>query len=272
MKTENRKQTPQNVNVVLTTITPVFAQEMLKRNIGNRPLNHLHVERLASEMTNGRWKFNGDTICVNGTQIIDGQHRLHAVIKSGVTIESLVVDGLPFHVFDTKDVGERRTAANTLAVNGETDTKRMAAALVMIDKYYANRAGGKGRYSNTEIQELLSRYPQVRTSIKNPRGPRGLIPSSVLDSCHYIFARIDHEMAEQFVQSVLFGVSLPAGSPWYLLRERLVNNSMAKAKLKPSYVMALCIKAWNHARNGTRVRFLKYVQDGVTPEEFPTAN
>lgn len=269
MKTEN--QNPQNIKVIRTTITPAWAQEVLKRNIGNRPLNHLHVERLVSEMIKGRWKFNGDTICVNGTQVIDGQHRLHAVVKSGVTIESLVVDGLPFHVFDTKDVGERRTAAHTLAVNGETDTKRLAAALVMIDKYYVKNAGGKGRYSNTEIQDLLSKYPQVRMSIRKPRGPRGLIASSVLDSCHYIFSRIDHELAEQFAESLLFGVNLSAASPWYALRERLVNNSMAKAKLKPSYVMALCIKAWNHARNGTRVKFLKFAQEGSNHEEFPIA-
>lgn len=256
--------------VKLTTITPAWAEETLKRNIGNRPLNALHVDRLAKEMTNGRWKVNGDTICLNGERIIDGQHRLHAVIQSGITIETLVVEGLGHDVFVTKDVGKRRTAADTLSVAGEINANRLAAALVLIDKYLTGRADKSGvTYTNTEVEGLLEKYPEVRNSIHTGMEGRCLIQPSVLDACHYLFSLKDPIMADQFVDKVLRGVALESGSPWYVLRERLVNNSMAKAKLNKPYVMALCIKAWNHSRAGTKVKCLKFSQEGRNIEDFP---
>lgn len=79
------------------TVTPDIAQQVLdKFNYQNqRPVLRLHVARLASLMESGAW--------LQGTQIafammpdqtvhlINGQHRLHAVIQSGVTIEAQVL-------------------------------------------------------------------------------------------------------------------------------------------------------------------------------------
>jgi hypothetical protein len=257
------------MNVKLTIVTPEWAKETLKKNLGNRPLNAQHVDKLAKEMTNGRWKVNGDTICLNDNRIIDGQHRLHAVIQSGVTIETLVVEGLPSDVFDTKDVGKKRSAGDTLGVAGEQNAFRLAAALVMIDKYFTGRVEKTVTYSNTEIEELLIKYPEARKSIQTSIGNKSLITPSVLDACHYLFSRKDEAMADQFVEKVLRGVALTEGSPWYVLRERLVNNSMSKAKLNKTYLMALCIKAWNHARSGTSVKILKFSQEGSNIESFP---
>jgi hypothetical protein len=268
MSTHNSNNTT-NMNVKLTTVTPEWAEETLIKNIGNRPLNIKHVDKLAKEMTEGRWKVNGDTICLNGSRVIDGQHRLHAVVQSGITIETLVVEGLPTNVFDTKDVGKRRSAGDTLGVAGEQNGCRLAAALVLIDKYFTGRVDKSVSYSNTEMEELLVKYPESRQSLQTSMGTKGLIPPSVLDACHYLFSRKDPVLADQFVDKVLQGTSLTAGSPWYVLRERLVNNSMSKAKLKKAYLMALCIKAWNNARSGTTLKLLKFSQEGGAQENFP---
>ena len=170
------------MNVKLTTVTPEWAEETLKKNIGNRPLNIQHVDKLAKEMTKGRWKVNGDTICLNGSRVIDGQHRLHAVMQSGITIETLVVEGLSSDVFDTKDVGKRRSAGDTLGVAGEQNACRLAAALILIDKYFTGRVEKSVSYSNTEMEELLLKYPESRQSIQTSMGTKGLITPSVLDA------------------------------------------------------------------------------------------
>lgn len=75
--------------------------------------------------------------------------------------------------------------------------------------------------------------------------------------------------ADEFVERVLRGTGLEEGTPWYVLRERLMKNSISKAKLSKPYVMALCIKAWNHARAGTKVRFLRWREEGEKGEQFP---
>jgi hypothetical protein len=254
----------------LKTITPEWASKTLaEKNAGNRSMNRIHVESLAKEMKRGKWKINGDTICLNGTRLIDGQHRLAAVVLSGITIQTFVIDGLSSDVFDTKDVGKRRSAGDTLGVRGEQNACRLAAALVFIDKYMTGRSDKSVTYSNTEMEELLDKYPDARDSIQTSTSTKGLISPSVLDSCHYLFSRKDADLADEFVKKVLRGTGLEEGSPWYVLRERLVGNSLSKAKLSRPYLMALCIKAWNHARGGTRVRFLRWRDKGEAVEQFP---
>lgn len=254
----------------LKTITPEWASKTLaEKNAGNRSMNRIHVESLAKEMKRGKWKVNGDTICLNGTRLIDGQHRLAAVALSGVTIQSFVIEGLPSDVFDTKDVGKRRSAGDTLGVRGEQNACRLAAVLSLIDKYMTGRSDKTVTYSNTEMEELLEKYPDARESLQTSHSTKGLITPSVLDACHYLFSRKDREMADEFVEKVLRGTGLEEGSPWYVLRERLVGNSLAKAKLSRPYMMALCIKAWNLARAGNTVRFLRWREKGDAAEQFP---
>lgn len=257
------------MKVELQTITPEKAKSMLEYNTINRPINYREVVKLAREMKQGRWKVNGDTICINGQHLIDGQHRLLAVIESGCKIQTLVVDGIDSNVFDTKDVGRRRSAADTLSVRGETDTKTLAAALVVVDRYMTGRMLQCVRYTNTEIEELLGKYPGVRSSVKKARVTKRLVAKSVLIACHYLFSQKSADFADEFVNDLIAGQDLKEWDSVYVLRERLMNNALAKAKLDPFYIMALIIKAWNHRRDNNNVRTLKFTQEGKSPESFP---
>lgn len=217
----------------------------------------------------GRWKVNGDTICLNGDRLLDGQHRLAAVVASGVTIQSFVIDGLPSDVFNTKDVGKRRSGGDTLGIIGEKNCYRMAAALAVIEKYMTGRADATVRYSNTEITDMIQKYPGIREAINASHNTNGLLPASLLDACYYLFSRKDQSLADEFVDKIVRGTNLEEGTPWYALRERLMKNSMSKSKLPKHYLMALCIKAWNSARSGTPVRCLRWREEGEKSEQFP---
>lgn len=267
---ELKPEKQQMMKVEMVKITPETAREMLRLNTGNRPANKHHVAVLAREMKMGRWKVNGDTICVNGKRLIDGQHRLMAVVESGCTIETLLVEGVDADVFDTKDVGRRRSASDTLAVRGEVDTNKLAAALCVVDRYMTGRMMQTVRYTNTEVEELLEKYPGVRESIRKTRETKRLVPCSVLTACHYLFAQRDKDAADQFVVDLIGGHNLHNGDPVYVLRERLMNNAMAKAKLQSSYIMALLVKAWNHRRDENTIRHLRFRQEGDKPESFPS--
>lgn len=257
------------MKVEMTKITPADAERMLQLNTGNRPVNKQHVAVLAREMKLGRWKVNGDTICMNGTRLIDGQHRLMAVVESGCTIETLLVEGVESDVFDTKDVGRRRSTSDTLAVRGEVETKKLAAALIVVDRYMTGRMMQCVRYTNTEVEELLVKYPGVRESIGKTRETKRLVPASVLTACHYLFAQKDATAAAQFVVDLIGGHNLTEGDSVYVLRERLMNNALSKAKLQANYIMALLVKAWNHRRDENTIRHLRFRQEGDKPEAFP---
>jgi hypothetical protein len=79
------------------TITPELAARWLKeKNNRNRILAKATVDAYANDMANGRWKQthqNAIAFYANGN-LADGQHRLAAIVQSGVSIDFLVVFGL----------------------------------------------------------------------------------------------------------------------------------------------------------------------------------
>jgi hypothetical protein len=255
------------MKVELRTITPEVAKKMLESNRNNRPICASVVKYLAKEMSNGKWRKNGETISFSDNRLMDGQHRLMAVIKSGVTIKSLVVGGLADDVFESINTGKRRSASDVLSCTGEVNTRRLAAALAMIERYYTSRMQAATVYSNTEIKALLDKHPGVRDSIKKSHASKttGLILPAVLDSCHYLFSQKDADAADDFIHKLVTGTGLQEGEPYYCLRERLIRNSLSKTKITRVYMMALCIKAWNAERQGSKLGTLKFAEG----ESFP---
>lgn len=79
------------MKIEYTQITPRAAKEMLKKNRCNRNIIAAHVDFLSKEMTNGDFKPTHQGLAVNQDgYLLDGQHRLLAVIKSNVTITTPV--------------------------------------------------------------------------------------------------------------------------------------------------------------------------------------
>jgi len=80
---------------VKMTITKPIADEMLKKNIGNRYVRRSHVEYLKRQMREGHYSFTGETIIISATDVVlDGQHRLIAVSETGIPIVALVAYGI----------------------------------------------------------------------------------------------------------------------------------------------------------------------------------
>ena len=259
------------MNAKLITITPEWANVVLARSTKpNRTVSKKHVSAIAREILGGRWKVNGDTICIDADgNLIDGQHRLYAVLESGMSVQSFVIEGLPFDVYDTIDGGKKRSKRDTLTASGEANAFRLAALLCLIDRYMTGRMGKPAEYSNSEVESLLLKYPDARESIQTIHFTRGMIYPSVIDACHYLFKQKDKALADDFVLRLRKGSGLDGDSPMYLLRERLIANITSKAKLSKVYVMALCIKAWNYERSGTKLRCLRWREQGHSPEPFP---
>lgn len=101
------------MNCTIMTITPDMASEMLMHNKNNRKLRKYAVNTFADDMQNGRWETNAQPIVFNSNgDLLDGQHRLNAVIVANRPVDMMVVTDAP----DSKlyDVGIRRTPADIL--------------------------------------------------------------------------------------------------------------------------------------------------------------
>jgi hypothetical protein len=86
-----------------------------------------------------------------------------------------------------------------------------------------------------------------------------------LAGLHYLFALRDAEAARKFVDDVINGIGLQEGDSVYLLRERLLQNSYMKQKLRPEFTAALCIKAWNARRLNKKLSVLKFMDSETFP-------
>ena len=89
----------------MVLITPEIAREMLKLNVSNRPLNRVTVNWYAQQMLNGHWTISGQTISISDRNtLMDGQHRLQAVVQSGCDVMFNVAYNVPFESFVNYDI------------------------------------------------------------------------------------------------------------------------------------------------------------------------
>lgn len=74
-------------------ITPEMAANLLESNGNNRNLSEGTVKAYANDMLNGNWDYKtGSAISIDENGILrDGQHRLAAIVMSGVTIPTWVI-------------------------------------------------------------------------------------------------------------------------------------------------------------------------------------
>lgn len=94
-------------------VTPQQAKNWLKLNTLNRPLRPSYVDYLADSMKRGEWVVNHQPVALNGNRLIDGQHRLMAVIQSGLSaVKMAVVTDAETTTFDTIDIGAKRSHAD----------------------------------------------------------------------------------------------------------------------------------------------------------------
>jgi hypothetical protein len=106
-------------------ITPQIAKTLLEHNTHNRPLNLPHVKFLAKQMKQGQWKMDGDPIKVSATgRILDGQHRLHAIVESDTTQQIIILYNVPDESFSVIDTGRVRQAADVLSITGYSDSRK----------------------------------------------------------------------------------------------------------------------------------------------------
>ncbi|MHC1766114.1 MAG: hypothetical protein AB9869_17740 [Verrucomicrobiia bacterium] len=115
-------------------ITPAWAQEQLdelKRRVDaglfkQRPIREGHIRRYARDMAHGKWLVTHQGIAFDSAgNLIDGQNRLHAVVRSGRVVRMMVTTGIPetqeeagyMRAMDGIDVGASRSIWQALQLS-----------------------------------------------------------------------------------------------------------------------------------------------------------
>lgn len=265
-------------------LTPEIATSILEgsSDIKNRNVHDGHVQWLAAQMKAGKWVLNGEAIILDDeNQLIDGQHRLWAIIQSDTTIESLVTRGVDRKGFSTIDTGSARTLANVLGIVGEKYAAAVAAALSWTYRHDQGKMFAPSKSSGFSHQvglTVMKKHPGIRDSaefigklMKNPILKK--ISASALIFLHYRFSTHSKEKATEFFETLGDLRFDTEGTPTRILRNQILHvNSIDHARgARPILnTMAFFVKAWTDFLSGQKPkRPYQWRRSGESPEDFP---
>lgn len=238
-------------------MTPKIASDWLAKNDTNRTVRPLHVATLAADMAGGLWQFTGDPIRRDEAgHVIDGQHRMLAVIASGVTISFLVIDGLSMDVQKVIDSGSKRTMGDVLQLERKVSNSSAVAAIVNASWLYQVNGG---LFNNQHLaekrkatrSELLGWYDAHTSTIltaevlaRRIQASPARFPLSASAVTLFAAAHFDEELAELFTEIVSTG-DAPLDNPGRQLREYGIRRSQATNRPPISRVHLTFARAWN---------------------------
>ncbi|MCJ8601074.1 hypothetical protein MWH03_00570 [Klebsiella pneumoniae] len=265
----------------IMTITPEIAAEMLEHNVKNRPLSPSRIAMHAAAMKAGEWALNGEAIKFDVTgRLMDGQHRLKAVIQSNVAIQTAVIRGLPPQSINTLDTGKNRSAADVLALSGNVSpaaSRAFAAATRLLMLYEVQEpwgystAGSKIRFSSNvmieryvkiHLQELTDRFNWLTENL-----PRygALMQVGDLMFLYIVMCRKSPEEANQFFLRVFKGVGLEDGSQEFALRTLLLKRRQKISDLPLGATRYTIVRVWNALRTSHKLPRLAWRQGDDVP-------
>lgn len=263
-------------DVRVELITPDKAAEYLAANTHNRNLRQRVVDSYVTDMLAGDWLWNGESIkfATDGA-LLDGQHRLAAIVKAGVAVRVLVVRDLPPQTQETIDTGAKRKFSDVLNLRGETSYVSLAATIRAITAWvdgYRSMTGATRAYTNTQLLHTLETYPWIREGISeiNRATTHSRLPATVGGLTWWLFMEIDPEDAHHFFARLTSDENHRAGEPIYTLRKLLtLNEAEVRGERSKTYLSAVTIKAWNKYRAGEQCGQLRFRSGGANPEAFP---
>lgn len=257
-----------------TVITPDMARELLSYNTHNRRSRSRVVSAYAADMIAGTWRWNGESIKFGKDGVLlDGQHRLLAVIEADVPVSMLVIRGLEADTQETIDGGAKRKFSDLLQLRGETNFTSLAAITRAVNTWEAGFRRIGANYAPTHSQLLLTleKYPWLREiahDVAKVAKGCGLTPT-VSGLCWWLFAQLDDDDARFFFDRLADGQYLQQGDAVYELRRAIKSTESVRGERSAVYMTAITIKAWNAFRDGKPVGQLKFRPGGANPERFP---
>jgi hypothetical protein len=272
------------LDITVELITPRRAQEYLGFNISNRNLRSGHIDALARDITADHWQLTHMPLAFDmDGNLIDGQHRLHAILKAGTPQPMIVVRGVHKSVQEVIDAGAARSGADALKLSGRVDVNHPAVAAVARTAilweeghHRVVRPGvnGSRKVTNSEITAWVDEQnalPEDGVNVINAvsmsrmwhHEVTNLIPLSVVAFAFLILGNVDIDDATNFFTSLdklEFGEGNEDPLRQLYQRENLAQRD--REGLRISQHLYYIMTAWNAYRGGEGVKFVTSPSSG----------
>ena len=102
-------------------VSPKRASEYLQHNTDNRKLRGWWVGSIAGAITRGEWVLTHQGVAFDTTgKLIDGQHKLYAIIAANKPVMLAVYRGISSDAFKVLDIGVKRSYAEITGLSKKT--------------------------------------------------------------------------------------------------------------------------------------------------------
>lgn len=144
-------------------VTPEMAQDVLQhRNAAGRSISPERVRKWEGEMRNQRWGLSHQGVAFDGpdwsSSLIDGQHRMQAIVNIGEPQVMYVTFNAPKESFEWLDQQLPRTGAQTAAIELQRagiETESPVSRLAMQARIILIHGLGEKRPSNQRISQYV---------------------------------------------------------------------------------------------------------------------
>jgi len=258
------------MNIELVKITPKLAIDYLQHNIVNRTLSASKVDQYVDDILNDNWLSNsgeGVSFDWNGN-LINGQHRLNAIIKANKAVSMYVFTNCDPQSFKYIDTAKSRSAGDVLSIDGVKNSKHTAAIITsyyyLKNNYNAIDGGHRAelKLTNFKILDLYQKNEEFYNSticyiMAACTKFNRITTTSLLGGVYCMFYEKDPKTAKMFVDE-LVGYIPKTHNSTILLAELLLKNKISAKKLPSSYLVAYFFKAWNAYRTKKDIKLLKH--------------
>lgn len=272
-----------DISVAIEHIGPEFAEELLARNHKDqRGVRPYRVVQMASDMRRGAWGLSPDSIAISKSgQLLNGQHRLAAVVKSQKSQWFIVSKGWPEKSILVMDDITKRTDADAFRMLRGMPNATVVAALVKLVLAWKQMPDGAQTFrwratriaglSRSDLLDEINRDPTIAESAAFAR--RHMWPCIAVTHCaflHHLFSQVSTpELAAEFLAKMISGESLAKRSPLMALRNYYINSKSRKKDIDVDDVTAVAVKAWNAWRSGAELVSVRWSMTEPMPHPNP---
>lgn len=261
-------------------ITRDKAGEMLAANTANRPVSKPTVRAYAEAMRRGDWLVTHQGIAFDSNGVlVDGQHRLAAVIEADLPVEMTVFTDVAPDSFDVLDTGKRRNAADVLAIEAEKSTTLLAAMVLTVWLYHnrpdASWSGRSAAVTNHQIVQTLAAHPRIGEFVplaERIANETGMIKSASGASAYLIEQANRNRTAklEDWYDGIIAGTGLHKNDPRLVFRRTMFSMTRRQAgvvqrRRDTREHLALYLKAFNGWATGEPLSSLRFAAREPVP-------
>lgn len=267
-----------NFSIKPMLVTPKYAEELLKMNTNNRKVRQAKIDSLAESMKKGEWELSNDAIVISeGNVLLNGQHRLLAVIKSGVPCNFIIYTGAPDSAFGIMDTPALRSLADVVQHKGEANHTNTAATVNKLALLLADHENGYEttyRFSRNLIhtrKELIDLYERYTNDIsywlKECRciyqTNIQIVPLATMVSFAVFLNSVllhSEENILAFYKELLVDGACKNSTILYA-RKKFLRHKMKVETMRQEDFLRYIIRAWNDFILGKQVQIIKTNED-----------